>query len=300
MHATPKVAVVGAGAIGLAIGSAFARAGSTILLCGGRTPVESITIVEDGVPQTWEATHLDTPGELGDVDVLVLAVKAYATDAMAGWLRTGADAGATILVAQNGVEQVQRVAPHIGQADAIPAIVYLNVERTAPGVATMRRVGEHDIALPSAGAGAALAATLAVGGMRMNAAADFPEVLWTKMMINCAGNSLTSLTRRRSEVLLDPAIAALARSITREVAAVARAEGAAVTEADADAVVAWLQAAAPANNTSSMREDVMAGRPIEHDALTGAVVRIAASHGVDVPVNTMILALLGALRPEEG
>ncbi|WP_062202014.1 ketopantoate reductase family protein [Demequina salsinemoris] len=295
----PSVAIVGAGAIGLAIGSAFARAGSAILLCGGRTPVESITIVEDGAAQTWSATHVDAPAELGDIDVMVIAVKAYATDAVADWLRAGADAGATILVAQNGVEQVARVAPHIGDAEAIPAIVYLNVERTAPGTATMRRVGEHDIALPAAGSGAALAEILTAGGMRTNAAEDFLEVLWTKMMINCAGNSLTALTRRRAPVLLDPAIADVARQITREVAAVARAEGADVSPEQADAVVAWLQAAAPANNTSSMREDVMAGRPIEHDALTGAVVRVAAKHGVDVPVNTVILALLGALRPEE-
>ncbi len=164
----------------------------------------------------------------------------------------------------------------------------------------MRRVGEHDIALPGSATGRALAETLTEGGMRMNPADDFLDVLWTKLMINCAGNSLTALTRRRAPVLLDPAIAAVARSITREVAAVARAEGARITEEQADGVIAWLQAAAPANNTSSMREDVMAGRPIEHDALTGAVVRVAERHGVDVPVNTMILALLGALRPEEG
>ncbi|MDN4472578.1 2-dehydropantoate 2-reductase [Demequina zhanjiangensis] len=300
MPASPKVAIVGAGAIGLAIGSAFARAGSDVTLCGGRTPVESITIVEDGAPETWRARHVDDPSELGGVDVMVLAVKAYATDAMSAWLRAGAAAGATILVAQNGVEQVGRVAPHVGDAEAVPAIVYLNVERTAPGTATLRRVGEHDIALPATPAGREIAEILATGRMRMNAAEDFLDVLWTKMMINCAGNSLTALTRRRAPVLLDPAVAEVARSITREVASVARAEGARLTDADADAVVAWLQAAAPANNTSSMREDVMAGRPIEHDALTGAIVRLAARHGMDVPVNTMILALLGALRPEEG
>ncbi len=294
-----KVAIVGAGAIGLAIGSAFARAGSELVICGGRTPVDSVTIVEDGTPQAWPARHLDDPSELGDVDVMVIAVKAYATDAMAEWLRAGAAADATILVGQNGVEQVDRVRPHVGGADAIPAIVYLNVERFEPGKATMRRVGEHDIALPATESGKALGQVLDEGGMRMNVAEDFAEVLWTKMMINCAGNSLTALTRRRAPVLLDPAIADLARQITREVAAVARAEGADLSPEQADAVIAWLQAAAPANNTSSMREDVMAGRPIEHDALTGAIVRIAARHDIDVPINTAMLALLGALHPEE-
>lgn len=46
-----------------------------------------------------------------------------------------------------------------------------------------------------------------------------------------------------------------------------------------------------------MRQDRLAGRPLEYDALTGAVVRAARRHGIDAPVNRLILALISAMDP---
>ena len=46
---------------------------------------------------------------------------------------------------------------------------------------------------------------------------------------------------------------------------------------------------------SSMLYDRLAGRPLEYDALTGAVVRMAGRHGIPVPLNCAMLALLEAL-----
>ena len=45
---------------------------------------------------------------------------------------------------------------------------------------------------------------------------------------------------------------------------------------------------------TSMLDDRLAGRPTEHDEITGAVVRAADRHGVDVPLNRAVLALLAA------
>jgi 2-dehydropantoate 2-reductase len=87
-------------------------------------------------------------------------------------------------------------------------------------------------------------------------------------------------TERRSELL----------AVLAEVAAVARAEGALV---DADRLLAWFDGA-PAGMKSSMQRDAEAGRPLELDAIGGAVLRAARRRGVPAPVTERLVAALRA------
>jgi 2-dehydropantoate 2-reductase len=83
----------------------------------------------------------------------------------------------------------------------------------------------------------------------------------------------------------------------RETVAVARAEGAALTEEDADATLDWLRSLPPTAPTS-MLQDRQAGRTLEHDGLIGPVVRLGARHGIPTPTGRTLLALLDALPPK--
>ncbi|MCI1642222.1 MAG: 2-dehydropantoate 2-reductase [Actinomyces sp.] len=296
-EARGRAAVVGAGAIGLAVASALLRAGRQVIVCGGRIPVHRIEIAEDGAARTWPVAHTDDPSDIAGVDTVVLAVKAHQTDSAAEWLRSSAGPSTTVLVAQNGIEHRQRVAPHAGESRIVPAVVYLNVERVEPGRAILRRVGTRDLAVPDDAAGRTIAAELEAGGMRVALEGDFATAAWRKLLVNITANPLTALTGRRAEVIRDPAVGGLARRIMDEALAVARAEGAALTPDDVGAAMDWLLHV-PDGATTSMRQDRLAGRPLEYDALTGAVVRAAGRHGLDVPVNRMILALIAAIRPE--
>jgi 2-dehydropantoate 2-reductase len=291
------VAVIGAGAIGLSLASALARAGRSITVCGGRKPVDRIEITEDGIPQTWPVRHVTDPADIAGHATAIVAVKAHHTAAVADWLHALARPDTTVLVAQNGVEQRERVMPYVGPARIVPGVVYLNVERTAPGRAILRRVGALDVALPDDAAGAALAAELNAGKMRTSTEADLKTVAWAKLLSNITANPLTALTGRRAEVMRDPGIERIARRIMTEAVTVGRADGAALTDDHVERAMHWLQHV-PEGSTSSMREDRLAGRPLEYDALTGAVVRAAEHHGVDVPVNRFVLALLAAIEPE--
>ncbi|MFD2688907.1 ketopantoate reductase family protein [Streptomyces phyllanthi] len=105
------------------------------------------------------------------------------------------------------------------------------------------------------------------------------------------------MTGRRADVMRDPDVERVARRIMREAVEVGRAAGAALTDAHVDRAVHWLQHV-PEGSTTSMREDRLAGRPLEYDALTGAVVRAAEHHGIDVPANRFVLALLSAIEQE--
>ena len=295
-HERP-VAVIGAGAIGLSLASALARAGRSVTICGGREPVDRIEITEDGVRETWPVRHVTDPAGIAGHTTAIVAVKAHHTAAVADWLRALARPDATVLVAQNGVEQYERVAPYAGPAHIVPGVVYLNVERTAPGHASLRRVAALDIALPDDASGATLATELEAGGMRVSTEADLKTVAWTKLLSNITANPLTALTGRRADVMRDPGIERIARRIMAEAVEAGRADGAALTDEHVERAMHWLQHV-PEGSTTSMREDRLAGRPLEYDALTGAVVRAAERHGIDVPVNRSVLALLAAIEPE--
>jgi 2-dehydropantoate 2-reductase len=123
---------------------------------------------------------------------------------------------------------------------------------------------------------------------------DFGTAAWTKLCVNTAANSLTTLTGRRLEVLRRDDVAQLALSIMYEAVAVARADGARVPDGLPEFTVRRLRGQPPGAGTS-MLYDRLAGRPLEHEALIGAVVRIGAEYGVPTPTCAAVLPLLAAL-----
>jgi 2-dehydropantoate 2-reductase len=85
----------------------------------------------------------------------------------------------------------------------------------------------------------------------------------------------------------------VARTIAYECAAVARAEGVALTDRDADELIAWLLAL-PQDAGSSILIDRRAGRELEWEARNGVIGRLGRRHGVQTPVSDTVAALLHA------
>ncbi|OUS95779.1 ketopantoate reductase family protein [Rhodococcus sp. NCIMB 12038] len=297
-EARRPVAVIGAGAIGLSLASAFARAGRPITICGGRTPIDHIEITENGSTESWPVQHIGDPAEAMTHSTVIVAVKAHHTAVAERWLRAAADPRTAMLVAQNGIEHTDRVAPYTDGAHIIPGVVYLNAERYKPGCAVLRRSGSVDVSMPDDAVSRRLADELMAGGMRTSLESDLKTVAWRKLLANISASPLTALTGRRLDVLQEANIQNLALEIMYEAVTVGNAEGAALTPADAEGMLDWLLNA-PTDGTSSMREDRLAGRPLEHDALTGAVVRAADRHSIATPMNRLVLALISAVKPAE-
>lgn len=288
------VAVIGAGAIGMAIGAALYRAGHPITVCGG-TPVSAFVVTEDGRTETIPVTHTTEPAEIKEHRLVVLAVKAHQTPAVGDWLRACADPGTAVLAAQNGIEHHERVEPYRGASSVVPAAVYINSERPQPGVVVIHRVAvAADLVIPEGAAGLRFQQRLEAGGLKVRADPDFLTVAWQKLLTNLVTNPITVLTQRRIEVLRDPAVAEFAVRLLEEGAEVARAAGAVIAPDQARETVTWLQGF-PDGATTSMLRDRLAGLPLEHDAITGAVLRAAKHHGIAVPSVESVHALVGAL-----
>lgn len=296
VSARPTVALIGAGAVGLVLAGALARAGWDVLVCGARTPFARLDVTEDGQTAVYALTHARTVADVGACALVIVAVKAHQTADVADWLAACNRPGVRILVAQNGLEHCARMAAYAPEATALPAVVYFNAERTAPGSTVLRRIGAADLCLPAQAGVEDVVQALQQGGLRPRTTADMLSVVWAKLLANSAANPLTALCGRTTGVLRDPVLAASARQIMTEVLRVGQAEGAALTEQHVDESLAWLQSVPPQSATS-MLQDRQAGRTLEYDAITGAIVRAAERHGLDVPLNRLVLGLLRAVRP---
>jgi 2-dehydropantoate 2-reductase len=284
------IAIIGAGSVGCMLAGHLAAAGCHIIVCG-RAPLNHLVMTIDEEAVELKVAWAADPADLPPLRYAVLATKIHHTSDVADWLGV-LPTDVVLIAAQNGVDHHARIAPMTAAA-VVPTLVYPNAERTGPGRVRVRRTG-RGLVVPDDDAGRAAAALFAKSGLEVAAAADFPTAAWEKLLYNVIANTLTALTGRPLEVLADPAMAALGLGLALEAVEVARAEGAHLTPEHAGAALAWLQGL-PGNVPSSMLQDRLAGRRLEHVGLLGPVVSLGERHAVPTPLTRAILARLDAL-----
>ncbi|MFF2521022.1 ketopantoate reductase family protein [Streptomyces liangshanensis] len=194
---------------------------------------------------------------------------------------------------QNGIDGAERVRRMVPYATVVPALVYIQAARESPG--RVRLNYNNGLEIPADREAERVRALFGGSGVEVRPRRDLTTAAWLKLMLNVATNSLTTLTLRPMEVFEEERIRELALGLMRETAAVGAAEGARLTEED---VRRTLESTSVfATGGTSMLHDRLADRPLEYETLNGTVVALAERHGIDVPLNRAVTALLGALRP---
>ncbi len=284
------IAVIGLGSIGGVIAGLLASLGRYDIAACVRRPLQRLIVEHPEGAIDVPIRALTDPDQAEPVDWVLLATKTQDTEATAPWLKRLCGPQTRIVTLQNGIGHAERLAPITEEALIVPTIVYYNGERLAHDRVRFRRAGPHDLALADDAGGRALAALLDGTGLRVLASLDFKTLVWRKLLLNAMANPITALTLQRQAVFRREDIKALCLDILREAAAVARADGARFPDDEPEQLLATLLTYPPDAGTS-MYFDRLAGRPLEIEALTGAVVAAGERHGVATPINRVLLAL---------
>jgi 2-dehydropantoate 2-reductase len=290
------IAVVGPGAIGSVAALAAQQTGRhSVTLCARRDP-GALRVVDDVSGGVTELTApiLTSPAEVaGPAEWVLLAVKAHQTDGAAGYLDALCKPSTTVVALQNGVEHVERVAPYANDAQVLPAIVWISAEPTGPGEVTVRNNISSLVQVPAGPAGEEFARLMeGAPAVQVELVADFTTAVWRKLTTNAIAG-LMAATGQRAAIYQRPDIRELALQLALETLAVARAEGAALPEAEAEALVGIFERMDP-DIGSSILFDRLAGRELEWDARNGVVRRLGRRHGIPTPVSDVLVPLLAA------
>ncbi|WP_049901584.1 ketopantoate reductase family protein [Halococcus agarilyticus] len=285
-----EIVVFGAGSLGSLVGGLCAREHRVTLV--GRDP-HIQTVREAGLHvggafdlAVHPAARTDPPPS---ADLALVTVKAFDT-ADAGRTLADRDLDAVCSL-QNGLGNEEALATHLD--GVLAGTCTYGARFVEPGHVECTGIGEIALGAPDGGNSARaerVGRALRVAGIETVVADDMPRRLWKKLAINAGINPTTALARVENGALRDDTLSGIAREAARETARVAREQG---IDLGDDEAVAALEAVVEttAENTSSMLQDVRAGRRTEIDAISGAVVDRASG---PVPVNRTLAGLVGA------
>ncbi|MFI6048925.1 ketopantoate reductase family protein [Streptomyces violascens] len=280
------VAVLGPGGVGGLIGGLLARAGHRVICLAGEET--AATLNRDGLRiestqygNFTAAVKADT--ELREpVDAVVVTVKQTALDQALDRVPAAVLGDALVIPLLNGIDHVAVLRERYPSAEVVAGTIKVEATRTAPGRISHTSPFAHlELAAPLD----EFADHLRHVGLGVTLRTDETAMLWDKLAFLAPFALLTTRYRtdvgtvrtdRRPELL----------AVLDEITAVARAAGAPVTT---DTVLSFFDRA-PYPMKSSMQRDAEAGRPLELDAIGGAVLRAGAAHGIETPATAALVA----------
>jgi 2-dehydropantoate 2-reductase len=302
-----KFVIVGAGGVGAFFGGKLAARGKDVWFVARGKHLAAMRAnglcvnSSEGQFTVPPGRMTDNPAEIGPVDVALFCVKSYDTHSAAQQLAPILAERTIVISLQNGVDneaEIQKIIP-AGTVYGGAAYIYSTV--TAPGVITETGGPKKIIfgAMPGASDGTRETArrildTLIEVGIKAELTDDICSALWSKFILITSVGGLTALTRLTvGEIVAVDQTRALLADAMREVEGVAKARGMNIETGYVDRVVRTLRRLGNSNH-SSLYYDLIREKPMEIEALSGAVVKYGQALGIPTPIHRTIY---GALLP---
>jgi 2-dehydropantoate 2-reductase len=295
-EAWPRIAVVGAGAVGCYFGGKLAMAGAPVTFIGRGRQVEALrakglTFESLLFTRTFPVEASDGMASARGAGVVLLCVKNNDTETAARSLAPHLSPETLLVCLQNGVDNVSRIRAACG-IDAIPAGVYVGAEMTEAG--RVKHTTRGDLVL---GDHPKLVNLFERGGIPVRISDNVEGDLWMKFVLNCAYNALCAIERAGyGRLARSPWMRALMRDVVQEVVAVGTAMGVRFPEGDPVAAT-WKFGEGLDHTVSSTAQDIARGKRTEIDSLNGYVARLGEELGIPTPVNRTLHALVKLLEP---
>jgi 2-dehydropantoate 2-reductase len=294
-----RIAVYGAGAVGAYFGGRLAQAGEDVVFLARGEHLRAIR--EHGLRVTsvagdfriHPATVAEDPADVGPVDVVLVAVKAWQVPEVALAMRPMIGPDTFVVPLQNGVEAPDQLAQVLGPERVLGGLCRIIAELVGPG--HIDHAGaEPYIAFGELHGGDGNraerlhAAFLRAEGVSVEVSADIRAAMWLKFLFIASMSGVGAVTRAPIGVVRGvPETRRMMAEALEEVRALAIAHGVALPTTAVEQTLAFIDALPP-DGTASMQRDIMGGRPSELETQSGAVVRLARRFGVQVPLHTFM------------
>ncbi len=311
-----KFLIAGAGAVGAYIGARMARAGLDVTLFARGKHLQAIQErgvrlagAEDAFEARPRAIDRLQPPEV--FDVVFLTVKAHGLPQLASQLKTAIGPETTIVSTQNGIPwwffqsaggeleglRLERVDPGGVVSAAFPArqvvgsIIYFATDIVEPGV--IRRTEGNRISLGEPDGTRServrkIADALIASGLRCPITTHIRREIWVKILGNVVFNPISALTGATLvQMAHHPEVSQTVREVMRETEALGQKLGFELPITIEQRIAG---AAKVGEHKTSMLQDLEAGRPLELDAIVGAVVELGERLKVPMPHTRTIYA----------
>ncbi|HSW64286.1 MAG TPA: 2-dehydropantoate 2-reductase [Dissulfurispiraceae bacterium] len=306
-----NILVVGLGALGIAFATLLKKSGHRVC---GLTKAKYLSSFGDKkvrLSGIWGEHGAVLDGVYSDIqplmhnkpDLIILTVKSFDTEETVQAIAPLVEERTLVMAAQNGYGNYETLARIVGKEHALLARVIFGAKllgvgsSEVTGIADAVRLGQPDGAVPEAIC-VKIAQAINAAGIPTAHAPDVYGILWDKILYNCALNPLGALLECNYGSLADDAgVRQVMNAMIKEIFDVAKAHGITLRWRSAgDYIHYFYEKLLPPTRQHfpSTYHDLKAGKKLEIDALTGAIVRLGKENGVPTPVNETVTNLIKA------
>ncbi len=296
-----KIAIMGAGAIGGFFGAKLVNCGYDVKFIARGKHLDAIQ--RDGLHVVTNDTKLqidclatDNPNEVGAVDLVLFTVKSYHNEAALSKMEPLVCPSTVIMSLQNGIDTHQSISHKFGQDKMMPGIAYIEAQVEHPGVIKQRgdivyiEFGELDGKISTRTND--IQTLLTEANIKTIVSHSIQQALWKKMVFVATLAGITCIAKKRiKELMTQSTWRSIIIGCMHEIVEVARANGMHLHDDVVPSILSYMENSLE-DLQASMHTDLIAGRPLELDALTGAIVKAGQVFNEPTPINNLIYALL--------
>jgi 2-dehydropantoate 2-reductase len=287
----PRIAIVGSGAVGCYYGGRLAQHGNDVHFLM-RSDYEQVK--QHGLKISSHLGDFDLPrvychrstAEIGECDLVIIAMKATANEALLSLLPPLLHKKSMILTLQNGLGSDDFLARHFGSAHVLGGLCFVCINRIAPGV--IHHIAQGQIALgehsgPPQVRTDALAAEFRRCGIECKVEASLIVARWKKLVWNIPFNGLSIAAggKDTAAILADPVLEQRVRDLMREIIETAGRLGHAIPLSLIDDMIERTRTMSAYKPSSLI--DFLAGSEVELEAIWGKPVQRAKAAGIAMP-----------------
>jgi 2-dehydropantoate 2-reductase len=297
-----RIAIMAAGGVGGYFGARFAEVGHDVFFVARGAHLQAIRSNGLKIQSALGDIHLvkpnvtDDPREIGQVDVVLFAVKLWDTERAGELVRPLIGKDTRVVTVQNGIDSVERLEPVLGADVVVGGSAYISAFISAPGVITHtgnfgrivcgRSDRKQDATLTAFVAAAKAANT------DISLSDDIDRIRWEKFAFLVPFSGATASMRSSiGPIREDPDTREFFRNLMTEVVAVAHAKGISISDKFIEERMKFLDST-PSEFKASMLHDLESGNRLELDWLAGKVAELGRELSVPTPANAAVYAIL--------